>query len=176
MAIYELDGVRPTLPESGNYWIADTAVVIGNTILHDDSSVWFNAAIRGDNEAIEIGARSNVQENCVLHVDPGFPMKIGANCTIGHKVMLHGCTIGQGSLVGMGAIVLNGAEIGEGSLVGAGALVPEGKTYPPRSLILGTPGKVVRELSDKDLAMIQRGVETYVRRWRQFKDGCVRIG
>lgn len=175
MALYELDGVRPKTPSNGVFWVADNAVVIGRTILGEDSSVWFGSVIRADNEPIEVGQRVNIQENCVLHVDPGFPMTIGAGSTIGHKVMLHGCTIGQGSLIGMGAIILNGAEIGDECLIGAGAIVTEGKTIPPRSLVLGAPGKIVREVTDKDLAMMQRAADTYCRRWKQFRAGLVRL-
>ncbi len=175
MALYELDGVRPTFPENGQAWVAPSADVIGNVRLMEDASVWFNAVLRGDNEAIAVGTRSNVQENCVFHTDPGFPLTVGANCTIGHKVMLHGCTIGADSLIGMGAIILNGARIGEGCLVGAGALIPEGKEIPAGSVVLGAPGKVVREVTDRDREMIARGVESYCKRWRQFQAGLIAV-
>ncbi|MEM9027157.1 MAG: gamma carbonic anhydrase family protein [Pseudomonadota bacterium] len=175
MALYALDGREPQTPDNDMFWVADTAVVIGHVALHEDTSVWFNAVLRGDNEPIEVGPRSNIQESCVLHVDPGFPINIGADCTIGHKVMLHGCTIGRGSLIGMGVTVLNGAVIGEQCLIGAGALVTEGKQIPPRSLVLGAPGKVVRELADADFAMLQRAADSYCARWRQFKSGLKRL-
>ncbi len=130
MPLYELDNLRPQLPAAGNYWIAPSADLIGNVKLEEEVSIWFNAVLRGDSELILVGKRSNVQDGCLFHVDPGFPLTVGAGCTIGHKAILHGCTIGDGSLVGMGAMVLNGAKIGEKSLVGAGALVTEGKEFP----------------------------------------------
>jgi len=140
MPIYELDGQAPDLPE-GRHWIAETATVIGRVRLKADASIWFGAVLRGDNEWIEIGERSQVQDNATLHTDPGFPMVIGANCVIGHNVILHGCTIGDNSLVGMGAIMLNGAKIGRNCLVGAGALITEGKVFPDSSLIIGAPAR-----------------------------------
>src|SRR5712692_1902881 len=157
MAIYELDGVAPELPADGRCWIADSASVIGRVRLKTDASVWFGSVLRGDNEWIELGERSQIQDNSTLHTDPGFPMVIGKNCMIGHKVMLHGCTIGDNSLIGMGAILLNGAKIGNNSLVGAGALVTEGKTFPDNSLIVGSPARAVRTLDDKARAMIAGG-------------------
>src|SRR5215831_17591879 len=137
MPIYELDGTKPEFPDEGRYWIAETAVLIGRVRLKADTSVWFGAVLRGDNEWIELGERSQVQDNSTLHTDPGFPMVIGAN------TMLHGCMIGDNSLIGMGAIVLNGARIGKNSLVGAGALVTEGKSFPESSLIVGAPARVI---------------------------------
>lgn len=171
MALVSLDGLTVTTPESGNYWVAPSATVIGNIVLEEDSSIWFNSVLRGDNEQIRLGAGSNIQEGCVLHTDPGFPMHIEPNCTIGHIVMLHGCTIKTGSLIGIGAIILNGAVIGEECLIGAGALIPEGKVIPPRSLVMGTPGKVVRAMTDQDIARIQQSVVSYKRNWRRFKAG-----
>jgi carbonic anhydrase/acetyltransferase-like protein (isoleucine patch superfamily) len=171
MALHSLDGVAVQTPASGNYWVAPNATVVGNVILEEDTSIWFNSVLRGDNEQIRLGAGSNIQESCVLHTDPGFPMHIEPNCLIGHMVMLHGCTIKTGSLIGIGAIILNGAVIGEECLIGAGALIPEGKVIPPRSLVMGTPGKVVREVTEKDIANIQRGVTGYKRNWRRFKSG-----
>jgi carbonic anhydrase/acetyltransferase-like protein (isoleucine patch superfamily) len=176
MPIYELDGVRPEFPGEDSYWIAETAVLIGRVRLRRDASVWFGAVLRGDNEWIELGERSQIQDNATLHTDPGFPMTIGANCVIGHSVILHGCTIGENSLIGMGAILLNGAKIGAGSLVGAGALVTEGKSFPDGSLIVGSPAKAVRTLDDKARAMIKGGADIYVRRWRQYAKGLTRIG
>ena len=142
--IYELDGMRHEFPEHGRYWIAPTATLIGKVRLKVDASVWFGAVLRGDNEWIELGERSQIQDNATLHTDPGFPITIGANCVIGHNVILHGCMIGENSLIGMGAILLNGAKIGAGSLVGAGALITEGKSFPENSLIVGSPAKAVR--------------------------------
>src|ERR1700749_1141776 len=145
MAIYELDGVRPET--EGDHWIAENAVVLGRVILKRNASVWFGATLRGDNDPITVGENSNVQDNSVLHTDLGSPLTIGANVTVGHQVMLHGCTIGDGSLIGIGAVVLNGAKIGKNCLVGAGALITENKAFPDGSMILGSPAKVVRELS-----------------------------
>jgi carbonic anhydrase/acetyltransferase-like protein (isoleucine patch superfamily) len=142
--IYELDGVAPQIAPDA--WVAPDANVIGKVVLESAASVWFGATLRGDNEEIRVGAGANVQENVVCHTDMGFPLVIGANCTIGHKAMLHGCVIGEGSLIGMGATVLNGARIGRGCLIGAGALITEGKEIPDGSLVMGAPGKVVRQL------------------------------
>ena len=147
MAIYELDGQGPDLPADGNYFIADTATVIGKVRLKNRRSVWFGAVLRGDNEWIEIGEGSNVQDNSTCHTDPGFPLTIGKNCTVGHNVILHGCTLEDGALVGMGSIVMNGAKIGRGSIVGAGSVITEGKEFPENSLIIGSPARVIRTLS-----------------------------
>ena len=161
MAIYALDERRVRLPANGSAWIADNAAVVGSVTLEEDTTVWFNAVIRGDNDPIHIGARSNIQDGCVLHADPGFPLVVGPDCIIGHMVMLHGCRIGRGSLIGIGAIVLNGAEIGDECIIGAGALVPEGKKIPPRSLVMGSPGKIIRAVTDDDVARIRDGVANY---------------
>src|ERR1700745_3402298 len=139
MAIYELDGQAPELPRDGNYFIADTATVIGKVRLKNSASVWFGAVLRGDNEWIEVGEGSNVQDNSTCHTDPGFPLVIGQNCTVGHNVILHGCTLEDDSLVGMGSIVMNGAKIGRGAVVGAGSGITEGKHFPEYSLIIGSP-------------------------------------
>jgi len=176
MAIYELDGQAPELPADGRWWIAETASVIGRVRLKSFASVWFGSVLRGDNEWIEIGERSQVQDNATLHTDPGFPMVIGANCVIGHNVILHGCTIGDNSLVGMGAILLNGARIGKNSLVGAGALVTEGKEFPDNSLIVGAPARATRELDETTQRMIAAGADIYVRRWQQYAQGLRRVG
>jgi carbonic anhydrase/acetyltransferase-like protein (isoleucine patch superfamily) len=171
MALYELDGHKVVTPGEGRYWVAPNATVVGRVELAEDVSVWFNATIRGDNEPIRIGARTSIQENCVLHVDPGFPMTIGEDVTVGHLVMLHGCTIGKGALIGIGAIVLNGATVGEGAIVGAGALVAENKVVPPNTIVMGSPAKVVREINDADRARIAEGVEFYTQNWRRFSHG-----
>jgi carbonic anhydrase/acetyltransferase-like protein (isoleucine patch superfamily) len=176
MPIYELDGQAPELSADGRYWIAETAVVIGRVRVKQDASIWFGSVLRGDNEWIEVGERSNIQESCTLHTDMGFPMVIGADCTIGHNVVLHGCTIAPGSLVGMGAIVLNGARIGKNSLVGAGALVTEGKTFPDNSLIVGSPARAIRTLDDAAIKMIAGGADIYVRRFKQYAKGLKEIG
>ncbi len=150
MTLYALADVSPQVDETA--WVAPDANVIGNVMLAAKSSVWFGCTLRGDGELISVGTGSNVQENCVFHTDDGYPLSIGENCTIGHKVMLHGCTIGDNSLIGMGATVLNGAKIGKNCLIGAGALITENKVIPDGSLVMGAPGKVVREL---DAAAIQ---------------------
>jgi carbonic anhydrase/acetyltransferase-like protein (isoleucine patch superfamily) len=175
MPIYELDGQAPEFPGDGQYWVADTAVLIGRVRLKSEASVWFGAVLRGDNEWIELGERSQIQDNATLHTDPGFPLTIGSNCVIGHKVTLHGCTVGDNSLIGMGAIVLNGAKIGRNCLVGAGAVVTEGKTFADNSLIVGAPGRVIRTLDDKARAMIRDGADIYVRRWKEYATGLKRV-
>jgi carbonic anhydrase/acetyltransferase-like protein (isoleucine patch superfamily) len=176
MAIFELDGEAPDLPADGRYWIADSAVVIGRVRLKSDASVWFNAVLRGDNEWIELGERSQIQDNAMLHTDPGFPLTIGENCVIGHNVVLHGCRIAANSLIGMGAVVLNGAKIGRNCLVGAGAVVTEGKEFADNSLIVGSPARVVRALDEKAVRAIADGADIYVRRWQQYAKGLKRIG
>lgn len=175
MPIYELDGQAPEFPADNKYWVAETAVLIGKVRLKTDASVWFGAVLRGDNEWIELGVRSQIQDHATLHTDPGFPLSIGEDCVIGHKVMLHGCTIGNNSLIGMGAIVLNGARIGNNSLVGAGALVTEGKSFPDNSLIVGSPARVIRHLDEKAVAQIRAGADIYVRRSRDYAKGLKRI-
>ena len=174
--IYELDGMRPELPDDGKYWIAPTAAVIGKVRLKSDSSVWFGAVLRGDNEWIELGQRSQIQDNATLHTDLGFPLVIGPDCVIGHNVILHGCTIGANCLIGMGAIVLNGAKIGANSLVGAGALITEGKSFPEGSMIVGGPARVIRSLDDAAIKMIAGGADIYVRNHRRFAKGMKQIG
>jgi carbonic anhydrase/acetyltransferase-like protein (isoleucine patch superfamily) len=176
MPIYELDGQGPEFPGDGRYWIAETAVLIGRVRMRRDSSIWFGAVLRGDNEWSEIGERSQIQDNSTLHTDPGFPMVIGANCVIGHKVMLHGCIVGDNSLIGMGAILLNGSKIGRNSLVGAGALITEGKEFPDNSLIVGAPARVIRTLDESATKRIAGGADIYVKRWQQYQKGLKRIG
>jgi carbonic anhydrase/acetyltransferase-like protein (isoleucine patch superfamily) len=176
MAVFELDEMAPDLPGNGRYWIAENACVIGRVRLKADTSVWFGSVLRGDNEWIELGERSQIQDNATLHTDPGFPITIGENCVIGHNVVLHGCVIGSNSLVGLGAILLNGAKIGCNCLVGAGALVTEGKEFPDNSLIVGSPARVLRSLDEKAAEMIRQGADIYVRRWRQYSKGLKRIG
>ncbi|MGB3718220.1 MAG: gamma carbonic anhydrase family protein [Proteobacteria bacterium] len=171
MALFRLDDVRVRTPGEGRYWVAENATVIGNVHIGEDVSIWFNTVIRGDNEPIEIGNGSNIQDGCVLHTDPGFPMIIGPDCTIGHMVMLHGCKIGRGSLIGIGSIILNGAVIGEECLIGANTLIPEGKEIPPRSVVMGSPGKIVRQVTDADLARLQAGAAHYRQNWRRFAAG-----
>jgi len=174
--IYELDGHRPELPAEGRFWIAPSASVIGKVRMKLDTSVWFGAVLRGDNEWIELGERSQIQDNATLHTDPGYPMTIGSDCVIGHNVILHGCTIGANSLVGMGAIMLNGARIGENCLVGAGALITEGKTFPNGSLIVGAPARAIRSLDDEARQKIAQGADIYVRRFKQYAKGLKPVG
>ncbi|AWD20358.1 gamma carbonic anhydrase family protein [Fuscovulum blasticum] len=167
--IYELDGIAPEIhPEA---WVAPGAHVMGRVVLGAGASVWFGAALRGDNEPITVGQDTNIQENCVLHTDMGFPLVIGAFCTIGHKAMLHGCTIGEGSLIGMGATVLNGAKIGRGCLIGAGALVTEGKEIPDGALVMGAPGKVVRMLDEAGRARLLQSAAGYRANAERFRKG-----
>lgn len=167
--IYALDGISPDMdPDS---WVAPDANVIGAVTLGAGVGIWFGTTLRGDNERITVGAGSNLQENCICHTDMGFPLVIGADCTIGHKAMLHGCTIGDGSLVGMGATILNGAVIGRGCLIGAGALVPEGKSIPDGSLVMGMPGKVVRELDETAREALLAAARQYRENAARFRAG-----
>lgn len=171
MPLYAYNGAKVETPADGDFWVAPNATVIGRVSLGSAVTVWFGATIRGDNEPIRIGRRTSIQENAVLHVDPGFPMDIGEDCTIGHLAMLHGCTIGNGALIGIGAIVLNGARIGEGTMIGAGALIPEGKVIPPNVVVLGSPGKVVRDVTDADRARVIEGVLDYEIKGRLYRSG-----
>ncbi|MGV6813339.1 MAG: gamma carbonic anhydrase family protein [Brevirhabdus sp.] len=175
MTQYSLNGHAPQCPESGDFWIAPDANLIGRVVLGEGASIWFGATLRGDNEAIVIGDGTNVQENTVMHTDMGFPLTIGANCTIGHKAMLHGCTIGTNSLIGMGATVLNGAVIGDNCLIGAGALITEGKHIPDGSLVMGAPGKVVRELDARAIAGLTASALHYQDNMRRFRDGLKEV-
>ncbi len=165
---YALDGVRVS---GDDYFIAPTAVVIGNVRLDRRASVWWNAVVRGDNEPIHIGENSNVQDSCILHTDIDFPLIIGKNVTIGHGAILHGCVIGDGSLIGIGAVVLSGVKIGRGCIIGAKALVPDLKQIPDNSVVMGTPGKIVREVTDADRAMIKETVDFYVDNQARFRAG-----
>jgi len=176
MAIYELDGQRPDLPADERYFIAESAAVIGTVRLKRDASVWYGSSLRGDNEWVEVGEGSNIQENCILHTDIGFPLTIGAGCTIGHAVILHGCTIADNSLIGMGAIVLNGVKIGRNCLVGAGAVVTEGKEFPDNSLIVGAPARAVRTVDAKILQLIDESAQFYVNNWQRYRKGLRKIG
>ena len=174
MAIYELDGVAPEIDESA--WVADSAQVLGDVVLGEDASVWFGTVIRGDTENITIGEGTNIQDASVLHADMGKPLVVGCNVTVGHQVMLHGCTIGDGSLIGIGAVVLNGAKIGKGCLVGAGSLVTEGKEFPDGSMIIGSPAKVVRQLSPEQIEGLLQSAKNYVLNARRFKNGLRKLG
>ena len=169
MAIYELDGVAPDV--AGTAWVADSAQVMGKVVLREDASVWFGTVVRGDTECITIGAGTNVQDASVLHADFGQPLVIGERVTVGHKVMLHGCTIGDESLIGIGAVVLNGAKIGKNCLVGAGSLVTEGKEFPDGSMILGSPARVVRQLTPEQIEGLRQSARHYMENARRFKAG-----
>ncbi len=159
--LFEYENHAPVLPPEGERFIAPNASVIGQVVLEPWVSIWFGAVLRGDNEAIHIGEGSNIQDLCVLHTDPGFPLQVGRNCTIGHRAILHGCTVGDGALVGMGAMVLNGAKIGKGCLIGAGALVTEGKEIPDHALVMGSPGRVVRTLDEQALKRLEQSAQVY---------------
>jgi carbonic anhydrase/acetyltransferase-like protein (isoleucine patch superfamily) len=174
MAIYELEGVAPQISESA--WVADSAQVMGDVILADDASVWFGVVIRGDMESIRIGRRTNIQDLSVLHADVDRPLTLGDDVTVGHQAMLHGCTIGDGSLIGIGAVVLNGAKIGKGCLVGAGSLVTEGKEFPDGSMILGSPAKAVRQLTPEQLDGLLRSAQHYVNNASRYRTGLSKIG
>ncbi len=167
MAIYEMDGVCPTLADSA--WVAGSAEVIGDVVLGAEVGIWFGVVVRGDTAPIRIGARTNIQDLSVLHADIGMPLNIGAGVTVGHKAMLHGCTVGDDSLIGIGAVVLNGAKIGKGCLVGAGALVTEGKEFPDGSMIIGSPAKVVRSLTPEQLQGLRQSADHYVANAQRFK-------
>lgn len=169
MSVYNLGDVGPELPNPDEYWIAPTAAVMGRVILKKNASIWWGATIRGDNDPIIIGENSNVQDGSVLHTDTGSPLTIGANVTVGHLVMLHGCTIGDNSLVGIGSIILNGAKIGKNCLIGANCLITEGKEIPDNSLVMGAPGKVVRELSEAQAATMAMGAMHYVHNWKRYR-------
>ena len=173
MALYELDGMAPRVAPSA--WVAENAQVIGNVVLGDGSSVWFGVTVRGDTETSTVGRGSNIQDGSVMHADHGKPIKVGKHVTVGHMVMLHGCTIGDESLIGIGAVVLNGAKIGKNCLVGAGSLVTEGKEFPDGSMIMGTPAKVVRELSPEQIEGLRQSAKHYVENARRFKAGLKKI-
>lgn len=175
MPLYEIEGKRPVLDPAGG-WVAPSADLIGDVRLGAWASIWFGAVVRGDNTRILIGARSNVQEGAMLHSDPGAPLIVGADCTIGHHAILHGCTIGDGTLIGMGAIVLNRAVIGEGCIIGAGALVTEGKAFPAGSLIIGSPARVVRPLDAAAAALLAASAAHYVEKARAMAEGLRRVG
>ncbi len=174
--LYELDGHAPRLPKDGSAWVAPGAKLIGKVVLEEGANIWFGAVLRGDNEEIRVGGGSNVQENSILHTDPGFPLTIGPDCTVGHGAILHGCTLEEAVLIGMGATVLNGAKIGAESLVGAGALVTEGKSFPPGSLIVGSPAKVARALSPEERQKLRASAARYVANAARFRDGLKPTG
>lgn len=166
MPIYSLGDRHPEF--RGNTWVADNATLIGSVVLENNASVWFNVVIRGDNEPIVLGENTNVQDGSVMHTDPGCPLTLGANVTVGHMAMLHGCTVGEGSLIGIKSVILNRAVIGKHCLIGANSLIPEGKVIPDRSLVMGSPGKVIRELTDEEVEKLQRAAQGYVANWQRY--------
>ncbi|MBB6509493.1 carbonic anhydrase/acetyltransferase-like protein (isoleucine patch superfamily) [Rhizobium soli] len=168
MPIYALGEFQPKLPATDRFWIAPDANVIGKVELGEDVGIWFGVTLRGDNEPITVGARSNIQEGVMVHTDPAYPVVIGSDCTIGHHAIVHGCIIGDNSLVGMGATILNGARIGRNCLVGANALVTEGKDFPDNSLIVGSPGKAIRTLDDDAVERLRQSAARYVENWKRF--------
>lgn len=176
MTIYSLADKKPQLPPEGEYWIADSADVVGNVILGAGASVWFGAVLRADNEVMTVGENSNIQDLSVLHSDPGSPLTIGRDVTVGHKVMLHGCTIGDNSLIGIGAVILNRAVIGKNCLIGANTLIPEGKVIPDGSLVMGQPGKVVRELTEAQIAGLTMSAQHYVQNWKRYSQSLLPVG
>lgn len=167
---YRLDGIAPEM-ESDSWWVAPTAVLIGKVRLETDASVWWGAVLRGDNELVTVGRGSNVQDGCICHTDPGTPLTIGPDVTVGHAAVLHGCIIGEGTLIGIGAVVLNGAKIGRNCLIGAKALIPEGKEIPDNSLVMGMPGKVVGTVRPEQAERIRAGTAKYVRNWQRYRAG-----
>lgn len=175
MPVYELDGQSPQHADSDDIWIAPDSHIIGNVKLGPKVGIWFGSVLRGDNELITIGEGTNIQEHTMVHTDPGFPATIGKNCTIGHRAIIHGCTIDDNSLIGMGAIVLNGAHIGKNCLIGAGALIPEGKNIPDNSLVVGMPGRVIRTLTDDDAAKLTESALNYQRNAKRFLAGLKQV-
>jgi len=176
MPLYDLDGHHPHTPPFGEWWVAPDAQLIGKVRIGRDVGVWFGSVLRGDNELIEIGEGSNVQDNCTFHTDPGFPLTIGTNCTIGHNVILHGCTIEDGALIGMGAIIMNGARIGKGCIVGAGSIITEGKTFEDRALVIGAPARAIKTLTPEQVTAMTYGAAHYVHNGKRFKAGLKKIG
>ena len=175
MPLYALDDREPRVPLAGQYWVAPDAHVIGDVLLEADVGVWFGAVLRGDNEPIRIGAGTNIQEGVVVHTDPGSPATVGPRCTIGHRAIVHGCTLGATVLIGMGATIMNGAVIGDECLVGAGALVTEGRHFPPRSLIVGSPAKAIRTLDDAAVTSLNRSAARYIATWKRFAASLRRL-
>ncbi len=175
MPLYSIDGIAPELPPDGEYFIAPNAVLIGRVRLLKNASIWFGAVLRGDNDWIIIGENANVQDNAVIHTDPGLPAVLGANVTVGHNAVIHSAEVGKGALIGMGATLLNGAQIGAGSVVGANALVGEGKTFPPGSLIVGAPARVLRTLTDEQRLRVQSGADIYVANAKRYREGLTPV-
>jgi carbonic anhydrase/acetyltransferase-like protein (isoleucine patch superfamily) len=175
MTVYSVDGIAPEFPAGGEFWVAPNAAVMGRVRLMKHASVWFGAVLRGDNDWIVVGENSNVQDNSVIHTDPGQPTTIGANVTVGHKVILHSTTVGDGTLVGMGSVLLTRSRIGKNCLIGAGTLIAEGKEIPDNSLVLGSPGRVVRQLSEQQLVILKMSADVYVKNYQRFRSGLKEI-
>lgn len=176
MPLYQLDHDNSVSPElDSQCWVAPTAVLIGRVKLELMSSIWFGSVLRGDNELIHIGEKTNIQDNCVLHTDMGYPLSVAEYCTVGHMVMLHGCTIKRNSLIGIGSTILNGAVIGENCIIGAHSLIPEGKEIPDNSLVMGSPGRVVRSVDDETVQKITKSAEHYAANWQRYKAGLVEV-
>jgi len=175
MAIYALGDSKPQLPPNGEYWVAPSASVIGNVILHTNASVWFGATVRGDNDPITVGPDSNIQDGAVLHTDPGSPLTLGRGVTVGHQAMLHGCEVGDYSLIGIGAVILNGVKIGRNCIIGANALITEGKVIPDNTLVVGQPGKVVREREPDQIVVLKMSADHYVQNWKRFAGNLSQI-
>jgi carbonic anhydrase/acetyltransferase-like protein (isoleucine patch superfamily) len=173
LSIYSLDGVRPDIAD--NAYVAPSAQIIGNVKMADHSSVWFGAVIRGDNDLIEIGARTNIQDNSVLHTDPGIPLTIGDGVIVGHRVMLHGCKIGENTLIGIGATILNGAEIGKNCIIGAHSLITAGKVIPDGSMVVGSPGRIIKSLTEQHFQMLRINSEVYVANAKRFNQNLIKI-
>ena len=170
MPLYALDDWRPALPAEGEYWIAPNASLVGRVRLSKGASVWFGSVLRGDNDWIEVGENTNIQDLCVLHTDPGIPLKLGANVSVGHGAVVHGAIVGDNCIIGMGATLLNRSKIGKNSIVGANALIPEGKEFPDSSLIIGIPGKVVRTIAEHDVPMLLMNARIYHDRWQRYRE------
>jgi carbonic anhydrase/acetyltransferase-like protein (isoleucine patch superfamily) len=175
MPLYKIDDIAPEFPPGNDYWVAPNASLIGRVRLMKNASVWFGAVLRGDNDWIVLGENSNIQDNSVVHTDPGQPVTVGANVTVGHKVILHSTTVGDGSLIGMGSTLLNRSKIGRNCIVGANSLIAEGKEFPDNSLIVGAPGRVVRQLTEQQIAMLKISAEVYVQNYKRFRDDLKKL-
>jgi carbonic anhydrase/acetyltransferase-like protein (isoleucine patch superfamily) len=175
MALFSLAGQEPDMAPAGLCYVAESAVVVGKVRIKAGASVWFGAVLRGDNEWIEIGRRTNIQDNCTLHTDPGFPLVVGEGCTVGHNAILHGCSIGDNTLIGMGAILMNGAQVGRNCVVGAGALIGEKKTVPDHSLVVGSPARKLRDTDEATVKLIAMSAEIYFRRWQNYAANLKRL-
>lgn len=175
MSIYKLGNFEPEFPQSGNYWVAPNAILIGKVILHENASIWWNAVLRGDNEPIIIGENTNIQDGSILHNDAGIGLTIGKNVTVGHKVMLHGCEIGDNSLIGINSVILNNAKIGKNCIIGANSLIAEGKEIPDNSLVMGSPGKIIRQLNDEQIKKLELSALHYVENYKRYKNTLAKI-